>query len=182
MTQSATIGASYCTKTHLLKSPKSPECTAECVKYQIWDTSGDSRFTNMAPLYLAKADVVMLVYSITSRETFERVGRWVRILEAQTQGESGCRIVVVGTKSDLSVHREVTLLESENYAESINASHFDTSSLTNSNVHEMFEEIARQELNWRAKKHVYGERNWSKGGESQVRLGQEGSDDLVLHS
>merc|ERR1711974_92550 len=63
--QPSTIGASFMTKRMFLDDWK--------VKLQIWDTAGQERFRSMAPMYYRGASAAILVYDITSVESFENV-------------------------------------------------------------------------------------------------------------
>jgi GTPase SAR1 family protein len=44
----------------------------------IWDTAGDERFQTIVSSYL-RATSVMVLYDITKRETFEKVGHFVEM-------------------------------------------------------------------------------------------------------
>jgi small GTP-binding protein len=41
------------------------------VRLQIWDTAGQEHFNSVTPSYIRKATVVVLVFDITQRSTFE---------------------------------------------------------------------------------------------------------------
>ena len=62
--QETTIGAAFLTQTVHLKG--------NTHKLEIWDTAGQERFNNLAPMYYRGAAAAIIVFDITSRETFSR--------------------------------------------------------------------------------------------------------------
>ena len=45
------------------------------VKTQFWDTAGQERYASIAQSYYKVADGVLLVYDVTSRESFEKLDK-----------------------------------------------------------------------------------------------------------
>ncbi|KAI9494819.1 ras family-domain-containing protein [Zychaea mexicana] len=73
----STIGASFMTKKLTVD-----DCH---VRLQIWDTAGQERFRAMAPMYYRGAQAAILVYDITSEESFSDMNTWVEgIIFTQT--------------------------------------------------------------------------------------------------
>jgi small GTP-binding protein domain len=95
----STIGVEYNTK--LI------EVLGKKVQLEIWDTAGQERFHSLAPVYYRKASAVLLVYDITSRNSFERAKSWLEELE--NNGNPNSLIVLLGNKTDLEHKREVNL-------------------------------------------------------------------------
>lgn len=75
------------------------------VKLQIWDTAGQERFRSMAPIYYRGANVCVLVYDVTDRQSFEDVRSWLEELGRTVPKETA--IYVVGAKTDLAVKSRV---------------------------------------------------------------------------
>lgn len=46
------------------------------IMYQIWDTAGQERYKSLVPIYLRGADVVIFVYDVTARSTFNNLIEW----------------------------------------------------------------------------------------------------------
>ncbi|KAI8142189.1 small GTPase superfamily, partial [Fennellomyces sp. T-0311] len=103
----STIGASFMTKKLTVD-----DCQ---VRLQIWDTAGQERFRAMAPMYYRGAHAAILVYDITSEESFLDMNTWVEELKkAMTDDMVIC---IVGNKVDLAPHqRAVTVSKAEDYA------------------------------------------------------------------
>uniref|UniRef100_A0A3B5QF63 RAB4B, member RAS oncogene family n=2 Tax=Xiphophorus TaxID=8082 RepID=A0A3B5QF63_XIPMA len=106
------------------------------VKLQIWDTAGQERFRSVTRSYYRGAAGALLVYDITSRETYNALTNW--LTDARTLASPNIVIILCGNKKDLDAEREVTFLERWVYL---------TSALTGENVEEGFLKCARTILN-----------------------------------
>ncbi|ORX48521.1 ras-like GTP-binding protein RYL2 [Hesseltinella vesiculosa] len=101
----STIGASFMTKKLTVDNCK--------VRLQIWDTAGQERFRAMSQLYYRGSQAALLVYDITSKESFQELHSWVEELKRNMNEE--LIMVVIGNKSDLAPRREVTLDQAREY-------------------------------------------------------------------
>jgi len=132
--QTSTIGASFLTKRMLVDGWK--------IKLQIWDTAGQERFRSMAPMYYRSAAAAILVYDITSAESFETMKGWFNELNDKYQGN--IIIAISGNKLDLESDRRVNVEEAKSYAQSIDAFWTETSAKDNTGIEEMFSSICHQ--------------------------------------
>jgi small GTP-binding protein len=66
---------------------------------QIWDTAGQERYRSLVPMYSRGAAVAVVVFDLTSHESFEDLDDW--IAQIQTDMNLTCSIVVTGNKSDI---------------------------------------------------------------------------------
>jgi len=96
----------------------------------------------LAPMYYRGAAAAIVVYDITSPDSFARAKSWVR--ELQRQGNPNIVIALAGNKSDLASKRKVEPDEARQYAEENNIMFMETSAKTASNVNELFVQIARK--------------------------------------
>lgn len=80
-------------------------------KLQIWDTAGQERFKNITQTYYKGAAGIILAYSITDRNSFENVERWINQID--TNAPSDVSKILIATKSDLSDSRQVSLIEGQ---------------------------------------------------------------------
>ncbi|KAK6589818.1 Ras family SEC4 [Cryptosporidium xiaoi] len=102
-------------------------------KLQIWDTAGQERFRTITPAYFRSAMGVILVYDITSIESFESLDYWTGILDEYSR--SDLVKVVVGNKLDLYFARQVDEYKGKSFADQIGAPFFELSAKNNhSNV------------------------------------------------
>lgn len=78
----------------------------DTLKFEIWDTAGQERYHSLAPMYYRGANAAVVVYDITSAESFERAKKWT--LELQKQAQPDIVIALVGNKTDLETQRQVS--------------------------------------------------------------------------
>jgi len=116
------------------------------VKFHIWDTAGGERFQSVAPLYYKGADAAIVVYDVTSYDSFLGAKTWIR--ELRERGEPGILIALAGNKVDLfeetssKEHNSVTFVRADSYAKEHGILHVGTSAKTSKNVNALFHEIA----------------------------------------
>ena len=130
--QESTIGAAFLTQTIQIDDTT--------VKFEIWDTAGQERYHSLAPMYYRGAQAALIVYDITSKESFLKAQNWVR--ELQRQASANIVIALVGNKLDLANKRNVEYNEAKSYAEENNLLFMETSAKTAVNVNEVFTAIA----------------------------------------
>lgn len=113
-------------------------CALGNIEVQIWDTAGQERFRPIIRTYYRACDVLILCFSLTSRESFLAVeGYWK---EAQTSGEYSV-VALIGTRLDCTEHREVASQEPVLYAQCIGALYFELSNKTNEGTDEALKKI-----------------------------------------
>ncbi|XP_004710563.1 ras-related protein Rab-4B [Echinops telfairi] len=115
------------------------------VKLQIWDTAGQERFRSVTRSYYRGAAGALLVYDITSRETYNSLAAW--LTDARTLASPNIVVILCGNKKDLEPEREVTFLEASRFAQENELMFLETSALTGENVEEAFLKCARTILN-----------------------------------
>ncbi|XP_015283793.1 PREDICTED: ras-related protein Rab-4A [Gekko japonicus] len=115
------------------------------VKLQIWDTAGQERFRSVTRSYYRGAAGALLVYDITSRETYNALTNW--LTDARMLASQNIVIILCGNKKDLDGDREVTFLEASRFAQENEMMFLETSALTGENVEEAFVQCARKILN-----------------------------------
>lgn len=111
------------------------------IRLQLWDTAGQERFRTLIPSYIRDSAVVIIVYDVTVRSSFEAVEHWIN--EVHRERGEDVIIALVGNKSDLMDMRAVSPAEGEAKARSLSATLFlETSAKSGSNVRTLFTEIA----------------------------------------
>ena len=86
----------------------------------IWDTIGQEQFKQLTKLFYNNSKIVIFVYDITSKESFNELKNyWVKDIESKL----GNNIIkgLIANKSDLFLYEQVKEEEGEEYAKSINA-------------------------------------------------------------
>jgi len=131
--QESTIGAAFLTQTVCLNDTT--------VKFEIWDTAGQERYHSLAPMYYRGAHAAIVVYDITSTDSFDRAKNWVK--ELQRQGNPNIVIAIAGNKLDLAANRKVETGDAQRYADENGLLFMETSAKTAANVNELFVAIAK---------------------------------------
>jgi len=121
------------------------EVSGKFIKLQIWDTAGQERFRSVTRSYYRGAAGCVLVYDITSRESFNHLTSWLN--DARALATSELVIVLVGNKTDLQEDREVTFLEASRFAQENDLMFLETSAKSGDNVEEVFMKCAKTILN-----------------------------------
>jgi len=75
------------------------------LRLQLWDTAGQERFRSLIPNYVKDCQVALIIYDITSEESYEGLTRWIDFVK-ENRGDD-VMIVVVGNKIDLEKDRKV---------------------------------------------------------------------------
>lgn len=83
---------------------------------RIWDTSGQEQFRSLCKIFYRDAQIAILVYDITSRNTFDQIKYyWLNQLRNEIDG---VLLVVCGNKYDLKEQKEVPEDEAMEFARS----------------------------------------------------------------
>ena len=110
---------------------------------KIWDTAGQERFKSMSLNVIKSVDGLILVYSITSKSSFNNLEYWLNQLK-DICDLSKKAMIIIGNKSDLQTSREVTYEEGEQFAKSRGCNFYETSAATGENIQEVFNDIFEQ--------------------------------------
>ncbi len=113
------------------------------IKLQIWDTAGQERYRTITSAYYRGADGIIMVYDVTSEESFNHINEW--FLEVNRYASENTCKLIVGNKIDLP-NRVVSTEKVQAYAEKLNIPFIETSAMDSTNVEQAFEEIAKQLL------------------------------------
>ncbi|KAK2765578.1 tRNA A64-2'-O-ribosylphosphate transferase [Arachnomyces sp. PD_36] len=111
--------------------------------------SSNNIFQDYRPIYeqwIAQAQAIAIVYSITDRKSFEDI-REHRDMLRETREKKGqdvdIPIVIVGNKADKETERAVSKAEGENLAKEFGYPFFEVSAKENATVNEPVEELVR---------------------------------------
>ncbi len=100
----------------------------------IWDTAGQERFRSLSKIYLKNSNIVIYVYDITKKESFENISKnWIPIIH-ELLGDKNIVFGIFGNKSDLYSLDNVGIDNGKNLADEINALFFETTALNYDNV------------------------------------------------
>jgi len=133
--QVTTVGAAF------LQQVVPLDDSEEKIQFGIWDTAGSERYKALAPMYYRGAEAAIVVYDITSFDSFEGAKNWVR--ELKLYGQPNVVIALAANKCDLDHYRVVSQQEGKAYARDNEMSYFETSAKTAKDVRKMFTELAQ---------------------------------------
>uniref|UniRef100_A0A7S3JUQ1 Uncharacterized protein n=1 Tax=Aureoumbra lagunensis TaxID=44058 RepID=A0A7S3JUQ1_9STRA len=135
------------------------------VKLQIWDTAGQERFRTITSAYYRGADGIIMVYDVTSQESFDHVAEW--LAEVNRYANEGTCKLLVGNKSDMGTEKCVSTETAKEYADSLGIPFLETSAKNATNVEEAFLTMAAELIKLReSKSNASG-----KGGTSTTASG-----------
>ncbi len=132
--------------TTFLPESKSKEIKIQGTKFliNIWDTADQEKYRSMTKIFLKGAKIVILVYDITERDSFNELNFWVK----QVQEILGKEPILglAGNKIDLFDKQVVTSKEGKEYAKEIGALFRETSAKEDAEgfknfLDELFEEF-----------------------------------------
>ncbi|AWP05793.1 putative ras-related protein Rab-3D-like isoform 3 [Scophthalmus maximus] len=109
------------------------------VKLQIWDTAGQERYRTITTAYYRGAMGFLLMYDITSQETFCAVQDWAT--QIKTYSWDNAQVVLVGNKLDLEEDRQVQTEDAQRLATELGFQFFEASAKDNVNVKQVFEQL-----------------------------------------
>ena len=102
----------------------------------LYDTAGQEKFRALIPMYTRDANIILLVYDVTSKDSFLHLSDWLRDLTNVKKEE--VIFAVVGNKIDLDDRREVNSNEGENYAKEHDFIFAEVSAKTGDGFSELF--------------------------------------------
>ncbi|TBU35532.1 ras-domain-containing protein [Dichomitus squalens] len=124
------------------------------VKLQCWDTAGTESFRSITRSYYRGAAGCLLVYDVTSRQSFVNVRSWLQDVREHADPHLTC--ILVGNKIDLCTDdpnapapkrkREVTTEEGELWAQEEGLLFVEASAKSGENVEAAFERATRDIL------------------------------------
>ena len=83
--------------------------------FNLWDTIGQEVYRSLTKIFFKNAIIVLLIYDITSRKTFEELEYWYQQIKNELNNEF--LLAIVGNKKDLFIDMKVTEEEGKNYAD-----------------------------------------------------------------
>jgi Ras-related protein Rab-5C len=133
----ATIGAAFISKTITVDTTD--------VRLEIWDTGGTEKYKSLAPMYYRDARAAIIVFDITSKQSFEEAGEWLS--EFRGRGQPTALVVIAANKIDLAPDRRVKPEDAQEFAEENQVEFLkETSAVSGVGVNELFTELARSLL------------------------------------
>ena len=128
----STIGVEFRTRTM--------EVGNKLIKLQIWDTAGQERYRAITHAYYRGAHGVILVYDVTSIESFNHLSKW---LEEIKYHATNAKLIIIGNKIDMKHLRMVRMEDAVEFAKKHGCVYMETSALNGDNILEAYEYIGK---------------------------------------
>ena len=109
---------------------------------EILDTAGQEEFKAQRDEWIRESDGFVIVYSITSRSSFDNVKEFMDTIQRVKEGET-LSIALAGNKADLDDKRAVSTEDGQELATRLGAQFCETSAKTRMNIHDVFVGVVR---------------------------------------
>ena len=133
----STNGATFTNKKKVFEGFKKP------ITFEIWDTAGQEKYRSLAKNFFNDSLVILIVYDITSRPSFEEVKKyWLNLVRENLP--KNAIIYLVGNKNDLLGKEAVKEEEAKEYAKQQNIFYWIISAKNSTGIDELFEDIGKK--------------------------------------
>ncbi|KAJ1726137.1 RAS1 protein [Coemansia biformis] len=121
------------------------QCTidSETAMLDVLDTAGQEEYSAMREQYMRTGEGFLLVYSITSRNSFEEMPTFQQQI-LRVKDRDYFPMIVCGNKADLVHERDVDTEEGDDIARAFGCPFLETSAKTKTNVEEAFYTLVRE--------------------------------------
>ena len=86
----------------------------------LYDTAGQEKFRSLIPMYTRDANIILLVYDVSSKDSFKNLKKWINIIWVNIIKKNikadNVIFAVVGNKIDLENQRKVSTEDGEDFA------------------------------------------------------------------
>ena len=135
----------------------------------LYDTAGQEKFRSLIPMYTRDANIILLVYDITSKDSFTHIPEWIKDLTNIKMEE--VIFALVGNKNDLDENRAVTIEEGQKFAQEHDFIFQETSAKTGDGFSELFYKSIFEKI--RTKFRPGGQQPTSEVNEIKFNIEQE---------
>jgi GTPase KRas protein len=115
----------------------------EVALLDVLDTAGQEEYGAMREQYMRTGEGFLLVYSITSRNSFEEVGTYHQQI-LRVKDKDNFPVILIANKCDLEFERQVGMNEGRDLAKHLGCRFIETSAKQRINVDEAFSNLVRE--------------------------------------
>ena len=110
------------------------------IKLQIYDFSGQKKFSSVINPYYKISDGILLVFDVTQESSFIALNNWITIIKEKAPQAN---IILVGQKCDL-FERVISEEKITELTEEFGIEYFETSAKNDYNINELFDNLIQQ--------------------------------------
>ena len=147
---------------------KNVEINNNVVRLLLYDTAGQEKFKSLIPMYIRDANIIIVVYDISNKDSFTHTEHWVN--ETKDLKREDAIFILVGNKIDLEDKRVVQTKEAEDFANEKGFIFHEVSAKTGAQIQELFEQKIFPEM---ARKYKIGDEE-NEGGEVEGKGQNDG--------
>ena len=107
------------------------------IRLILYDTAGQEKFRSLIPMYIREAQIILLIYDITNKDSFDSIPNWMA--EISDVKNNDIIYVLVGNKIDLEKQRAVSFEEGKKFADENKLLFQEVSAKSGANIGNLFE-------------------------------------------
>jgi Ras-related protein Rab-6A len=107
------------------------------IRLILYDTAGQEKFRSLIPMYIREAQIILLIYDITNKDSFDSIPNWME--EISEVKNNDIIYVLVGNKIDLEKQRAVSFEEGKKFADENKFLFQEVSAKSGANIGNLFE-------------------------------------------
>lgn len=111
------------------------------INVNMWDTANADEYSCFINNYFKNANGIILVYSVTDRNSFLRLSLWLDCIHNKINSSFKPCILLIGNKADLYKQREVTYSEAKEFSEINNILFEEITALDCNRVNSCFDKL-----------------------------------------
>ena len=100
----------------------------------VWDTSGQERFRSLAFKTMKNIDVIVLVFDVTNRKSFENIACWLSLIKENTENKP--HVILFWNKSDVEKEKWNSKEEIKQCVKKAKLDYFEISAIKNQGINE----------------------------------------------
>ncbi|ELP89743.1 hypothetical protein EIN_424250 [Entamoeba invadens IP1] len=114
-------------------------------RLQLWDTAGQERFRTIVTSYYRGVSGIILVYDVTSKESFENIKYWSD--NVNKNAEEYVELMLIGNKTDLEQNRVVSSEQGQMLADTLGIPFLETNAISYEKTVSVFRSLLGRVIN-----------------------------------
>jgi small GTP-binding protein len=112
------------------------------IQIKFIDTSGSDRFRNISRGYFKHSDIVLLVFDLTNRKSFEDLTEWMNDILALCEPKT--HILLIGNKKEFAAKRQVSRKEVKQFSDKFDLTYQEISTFKESEIKPTIQKFVNQ--------------------------------------